>query len=155
MCVMENDSAKTSLKILVVDDEVNIRKTLSIGLEADGHVVTSVSNAADAQAENAKRSFDLAFVDLRLGTADGMELIPALLGASPWLRIVVITAHGSIDSAVKAMKRGASDYLTKPFSPAQVALVTERVAKLRALEQQVATLQGTSEESDSGIILES
>jgi two-component system, NtrC family, response regulator AlgB len=130
-----------SLNILVVDDEINIRKTLGISLETDGHKVTAVSNARDAVTEAEKRSHDLAFVDLRLGMDDGLNLIPELLAQSPWMRIVIITAHGSIDSAVETMKRGASDYLTKPFTPSQVKLVVERVARIRALELQVAGLE--------------
>src|SRR5580704_8127630 len=130
-----------SLNILVVDDEINIRKTLAISLETDGHTVTAVSNARDAVVEAGKKSHDLAFVDLRLGLDDGLNLIPELLAQSPWMRIVIITAHGSIDSAVETMKRGAADYLTKPFTPAQVKLVVDRVARIRALELQVAGLE--------------
>jgi NtrC-family two-component system response regulator AlgB len=130
-----------ALNILVVDDEINIRKTLAISLETDGHRVTAVSNARDAVAEAGKTSFDLAFVDLRLGADHGLLLIPELLAQSPWMRVVIITAHGSIDSAVETMKRGAADYLTKPFTPAQVKLVVERVAKVRSLELQVAGLE--------------
>lgn len=66
------------LQILVVDDEANIRRTLSVCLEAEGHDVVGVSNVADAMAEAARHSFDLAFIDLRLGTDDGLDLIPAL-----------------------------------------------------------------------------
>lgn len=152
---MNNQAGTISLHILLVDDEANIRKALSIGLETDGHHVIAVSNAADARAESARRSFDLAFIDLRLGAASGMDLISMLLADSPWLRIVVITAYGSIDSAVEAMKRGASDYLTKPFTPAQMKLVTERVGRLRALEQKVAGLEEDSGASENAITLES
>ena len=66
------------LSILVVDDEPNIRKTLAIALEAEGHRVVAVSNFKDAMAEASRRFFDMALVDLRLGTESGMELIPAL-----------------------------------------------------------------------------
>jgi two-component system, NtrC family, response regulator AlgB len=138
---MESPAATQPLSILVVDDEINIRKTLAISLEIDGHSVVAVSNAKDAVAEASRKSFDLAFVDLRLGVDHGLNLIPELLSQSPWMRVVIITAHGSIDSAVETMKRGASDYLTKPFTPSQVKLVVERVGRLRALEQQVAGLQ--------------
>lgn len=129
------------LKILVVDDEANIRRTLAISLEAEGHSVVTVSNGRDALAEAATQSFDLTLLDLRLGTTSGADLIPELIARSPWMRIVIITAHGSIDSAVETMKRGASDYLTKPFTPTQVKLVVERVARMRALEQKVAGLE--------------
>ncbi|MGD0463627.1 MAG: sigma-54 dependent transcriptional regulator [Tepidisphaeraceae bacterium] len=138
---MTEQNLPQSLNILVVDDEINVRKTLAISLEIDGYSVTAVSNARDAVAEASKQSFDLAFVDLRLGADLGTDLIPQLLKQSPWMRIVIITAHGSIDTAVETMKRGAADYLTKPFTPAQVKLVVERVARLRALEQQVAGLE--------------
>src|SRR5205814_661825 len=93
---------------------------------------------------------ELAFVDLRLGTETGLDLISKLLSESPWLRVVVITAYATIDTAVEAIRRGAADYLPKPFTPPQVRLVVERVAKLRALEQRIAGLQGGIDESDDG-----
>lgn len=129
------------LNVLVVDDETNIRRTLTVCLETDGHRVVAVGNFQDAVSENARRSFDLAFVDLRLGTANGLDLIPALLASSPWLKIVVITAYASIDTAVEAMRRGATDYIPKPFTPAQVALAVRKVADLRSMEQKIAALQ--------------
>jgi two-component system, NtrC family, response regulator AlgB len=138
----------TGLKVLVVDDEINIRKALSITLETDGHAVTAVSNPRDALDEVSRKPFDLAFVDMRLGSQLGMDLIPELLAQSPWMRVVMITAYATVDNAVETMKRGASEYLTKPFTPAQVKLVTDRVARMRTLEQQVAKLEGTSEELD-------
>jgi NtrC-family two-component system response regulator AlgB len=129
------------LNILVVDDEINIRKTLSVCLEAEGHRIIAVSNVQDAMHEASTRSFDLAFVDLRLGTADGLDLIPALLAQTPWIKIIVITAYASIDTAVEAMRRGATDYIPKPFTPAQVKLAVHKVFEMRTLEQRVASLQ--------------
>jgi two-component system, NtrC family, response regulator AlgB len=129
------------LNILIVDDELNIRKTLSVCLELEGHKVVAVSNYEDALSENARRSFDAAFVDLRLGTKSGLDLIPALLSSSPWLKIIVITAYASIDTAVEAMKRGAADYIPKPFTPSQVKLCVDKVAEVRSLEQRVDALQ--------------
>lgn len=134
-------AAAPSLNILVVDDEINIRKTLATCLEAEGHRVVSVSNASDALAEASRRSFDLAFVDLRLGTDDGLDLLSSLLKAEAWLKIIVITAYASIDTAVAAMKRGATDYIPKPFTPAQIKLAVQKVAAARDLEQKVASLQ--------------
>lgn len=130
-----------ALNILVVDDEANIRKTLSLCLESLGHRTVTVSNARDAITEASKQSFDLAFVDLRLGTSSGLDLIPALLSPLPWLKIVIITAYASIDTAVEAMRRGATDYLAKPFTPVQVELAVKKVAEIRTLEQRVAGLQ--------------
>jgi NtrC-family two-component system response regulator AlgB len=133
--------ASSPLNILVVDDEGNIRKTLSICLEAEGHRVTAVSNFQDAVAEASRRTFHMAFVDLRLGTASGLDLIPLLLSGSPWIKIVVITAYASIDTAVEAMRRGATDYIPKPFTPAQVLLAVRKVEEVRSLEQKVAALR--------------
>ncbi len=129
------------LTVLIVDDEVNIRKTLSYCLAADGHVVIAVSNPADAMAESRRRSFDLAFIDLKLGEENGMALIPALLSNSPWVKIVVITAHASIESAVEAMRHGATDYIVKPFTPDQIKLLARRIGRIRELETEIAVLR--------------
>ena len=129
------------LNILVVDDELNIRKTLTVFLETEGHKVVAVSNFQDAVSENSRHSFDMAFVDLRLGTQSGLDLIPVLMAASPWIKIVVITAYASIDTAVEAIKRGATDYIPKPFTPAQVKLAVQKTAEVRSLEQHVDALR--------------
>ena len=135
------DQKPGPLNILVVDDEANIRKTLAVCLETRGHRVTAVGSPKDAQEEASLQVFDLAFVDLRLGTESGMDLISLLLAACPWLKIVVITAYASIDTAVEAIRRGAADYIPKPFKPDQVVLVTERIATLHAMEQRISGLQ--------------
>lgn len=129
------------LQILVVDDEANIRRTLSVCLETEGHHVIGVSNVPDAVSEAARRSFDLAFIDLRLGTDDGLDLIRTLMAKSPWLKIIVITAYASIDTAVEAIRRGAADYIPKPFTPSQISLAVRKAFEMRSLEQKVAALQ--------------
>ena len=129
------------LHILVVDDEANIRRTLSVCLETEGHHVVGVSNMSDAVNEAARRSFDLAFIDLRLGMDDGLDLVSTLLARSPWLKIIVITAYASIDTAVEAIRRGAADYIPKPFTPAQIGLAVRKAFEMRSLEQKVAALQ--------------
>jgi len=129
------------VNILVVDDESNIRKTLAICLEAEGHHVTAVSNFRDAVAEASRRTFHMVFVDLRLGTESGLDLIPVLLSGSPWMKIVVITAYASIETAVEGMRRGATDYIPKPFTPAQVLLAVRKVEEVRMLEQKLAALR--------------
>jgi NtrC-family two-component system response regulator AlgB len=138
---MDSDEKTNKLRVLIVDDEANIRKTLSYCLEAEGHTVTAVSNPTDAVNEARRLSFDMAFVDLRLGNEDGMELIPFLLTEAPWIKIIVITAYASIETAVEAMKRGAIDYIAKPFTPDQVKLLSRRIARIRRLETEVAALE--------------
>src|SRR4051812_44989545 len=134
------DPTPSPLHVLVVDDEPNIRKALSACLEVDGHAVSTAANARDALGAAARRSFDLAFVDLNLGADQGLDLIPTLLADSPWMKVVVLTAYASIDTAVESMRRGATDYLAKPFTPDQLRIVTQRVAQLRAMEQNLAGL---------------
>jgi len=136
-----DDPIKDGLNILIVDDETNIRKTLAYCLEAEGHRVISVSNSSDAVYEARSRSFDMAFVDLKLGKENGMDIIPVLLADSLWIKIVIITAYASIESVVEAMKRGAADYIVKPFTTDQVKFITRRVARMRQLENQVASLK--------------
>ncbi|MDQ7784358.1 MAG: sigma-54 dependent transcriptional regulator [Desulfomonilaceae bacterium] len=138
---MTIDNQIPHLSILVVDDEPNIRKTLSYCLAAEGHTVITVSNPADATEEARRRSFDLAFVDLKLGEENGMELIPVLLSDSPWTKIVVITAHASIESVVDAMRHGATDYIAKPFTPDQVRFLTRRIGRIRELETEITSLK--------------
>src|SRR5262245_65719881 len=91
------------LSVLVIDDEPGIRKALAACLESDGHDVVSVSNGRDALAATARKRFDLVFVDIQLGDHSGMDLVPALLAESPWLKIVMITAYASIDTAVASI----------------------------------------------------
>jgi two-component system, NtrC family, response regulator AlgB len=138
-----NDDLQNAIpmSILVVDDDSNIRKTLSYCLAAEGYRVIVVSNPADAIEEANRRSFDIAFVDLKLGDENGMDLIPLLVSDSSWTKIVVITGHASIESAVEAMRRGATDYIVKPFTPDQVRILTKRIGRLRELEIQVAALK--------------
>lgn len=138
---LTNDCTPTSLNVLVVDDELNIRKALCACLESEGHRSISAGSASDALTAAQRRSFDLAFVDLFLGNDNGMDLIQSLIAVAPWMKIVVITAFASVDTAVESMKRGALDYLPKPFTPAQVGVLTRNVADLRALEQRVADLE--------------
>ncbi len=143
------------MNVLVVDDESNIRKTMMMFFEMRQHKVTTVSNIKDALTEAGLQIFDLAFVDIRLGLESGLDLVSSLLAKSPWLKIVVMTAFASVDTAVEAMKRGAADYLPKPFMPGQLKLVLERLASIRTLEQRVTLLQDDLNRKDPDISLSS
>ena len=152
---VEKMAAFFPMNVLVVDDESNIRKTMMMFFDLQHHKVTTVSNAKDALLEAGLQNFDLAFIDLRLGMESGLDLLSSLLARSPWLKIVVITAFASVDSAVEAMKRGAVDYLPKPFIPGQLKLVLERVTALRTLEQRINLLQDDLGRNDPDVSLSS
>jgi len=121
---------EVALSVLVVDDEPTIRRSVSMCLELEGHVVRSVGTPEDAVDQARLEAFDLAFVDLRLGTKSGLDLIPELLVLRPSMKIVVITAFATVETAVEAMRRGAWDYLPKPFEPSQVTVAAAKVAAL-------------------------
>ncbi|NTU93372.1 MAG: sigma-54-dependent Fis family transcriptional regulator [Chlorobiaceae bacterium] len=137
------------LNILIVDDEANIRKTLTAFLESRDHSVHCAGSYESALIEAGLRRFDLALVDLRLGTESGLDLVPALAKSSPWMNIVVITAYASVDTAVLAMKRGASDYITKPFNPSRLEQVLEQTAERCETEKRAALLRHHPDELQS------
>ncbi|MFO8098542.1 MAG: sigma-54 dependent transcriptional regulator, partial [Salinibacter sp.] len=134
-----------SLRVLVVDDEPRIRHALRVCLEGEGYDVTEARGAEAALEAVRRRPYDLAFLDLRLPGASGMDLLPDLLDEQPHLKVLVITAHSSIDSAVEAMRRGATDYLPKPFTPAQVRQAAEKAIERRTLERKVDLLEEREE----------
>ena len=109
-----------ALRALVVDDEKNIRTTLAVCLEGLGCQVAVAATAEAAPSQVMHQAFDLAFVDLRLAEASGLDLVPDCWPSRPQLAIVIITAYATIDTAVDAIKRGAREYLPKPFTPAQI-----------------------------------
>jgi two-component system, NtrC family, response regulator AlgB len=121
------------LAVLVIDDEKNIRTTLSVCLEGMTAPVAAVGDGEQALAAVGRQPFDLAFLDLRLGTANGLDLIPRLLAESPGLLIVVVTAYATFETAVEAMRRGAWDYLPKPFTPHQIRHLVDKATERRRL----------------------
>src|SRR5436305_1934743 len=135
------------MQILLIDDEASLRRTLRATLESMGHSVGEAATGEQASARLREGHFDLAFLDLRLGREKGLDLLPALLRESPALGVVVITAYASIDSAVEAMRRGAFDYLPKPFTPAQLRAVLQRWQQLQRSRSQVADLREQVRES--------
>jgi DNA-binding NtrC family response regulator len=104
----------TAARILVVDDEPSIRLIVEDTLTLDGHQVTAVENGEAALALVANQSFDLALLDLVLPGMSGMEVLAALRQQSPDTVVILLTAHASLDTAVKALREGAHDYLFKP-----------------------------------------
>jgi len=129
------------LNILIVDDEAGLRRTFRTALETMQHVVTEARDSAQAMEFLSHRTFDAAFLDLRLGSEQGLDLLPEILRLAPALDVVVITAYATIETAVEAMRRGAFDYLPKPFTPNQLRLVLERIARARRVQSHVDELE--------------
>ena len=129
------------MEILLIDDDPSLRRTIRIALEADGHQVVEARDMAETNAQLEARPFDAAFLDLRLAKDSGLEMLPEMLRLRPGLSIVIITAYASVDTAVEAMRRGAFDYLPKPFTPDQLRLLLERVRRVRRLENRVRDLE--------------
>jgi len=129
------------LNLLVIDDEASLRRTLRTALESRGHQVAEAANGTQALSALQQQRFDLAFLDLRLGKEKGLDLLPELLRAAPGLHVVIITAHASLDSAIEAMRKGAFDYIPKPFTPNELRVVLDRSALVRGLRNRVAALE--------------
>ncbi len=129
------------MRVLIIDDEANIRKTTAMALEGMGHETACAENSQVALREVEAAHFDAAFLDLRLNTENGMDLLSKLLKANPYLDVVVFTAHASIENAVEAMSAGAVDYIPKPFTPVQIRQVLEKIARRRKLEGRLADLE--------------
>ena len=129
------------LRVLVVDDDKNIRTTLTICLGGFGCEVAAAPTGQGAMNQIEHLSFDAAFVDLKIGGDSGLDLIPRLLGENPNLTIVLMTAYATVETAVEAIRRGAWDYLQKPFTPAQIQHILDRVVTERALWRRVADLE--------------
>jgi len=129
------------MNILLIDDDASLRKSLRLGLETMNHRVTEASDGTKAQDCVAHAMYDVAFLDLRLGQEQGLDVLPLLLRLAPGLAIIVVTAYATIETAVEAMRRGAFDYLPKPFTPNQLRMVLDRVTRIRRLESHVEELE--------------
>ncbi len=113
-------------RVLVVDDEPHQRDILQMILEGEGYDATVAGNARQAMDEARSGSFDVVLTDLKMPDKSGIELLSELQKTQPGVCVVLMTAHGSIDSAVEAMRRGAFDYLTKPLERDDLLLVLKR-----------------------------
>ena len=133
-------------KILVVDDDRNILKVIKLRLEAENYQVVTVTDAEDALAKVRGEGFDLSLVDLKLIGRNGIELMEDLHKLDPEMPIIILTAHGTIKSAVEAMSKGAYSYLTKPFDYQELLLQTQKSLEKRNLSREVKRLQNIVEE---------
>ncbi|GAB6144465.1 sigma-54-dependent transcriptional regulator [Desulfocicer niacini] len=125
-----------AFNILIVDDEEAMRESLSAWLMREGYRIKTAGSGRDALDCLEKHSCELVLVDMRMPGMDGLELLEEIKTAHPGTMVVMITAYGSIESAIKAMKQGASDYLLKPFDPEQLILLIEKLSAQKALKDE-------------------
>jgi NtrC-family two-component system response regulator AlgB len=129
------------MNILLIDDDLSLRKSIRLVLETMNHKVTEACNSSQAEGLLGHGLYDIAFLDIRLGREKGLDLLPVLLRLAPGLPIVVVTAYATIETAVEAMRRGAFDYLPKPFTPDQVRMILDRVSRFRRLQSHLEELE--------------
>ncbi|HAL55905.1 MAG TPA: sigma-54-dependent Fis family transcriptional regulator [Bacteroidetes bacterium] len=128
-------------RVLVVDDEPNILKTMGICFNAIGYETTLFSKPQEAVQALHHASYDLAFIDLKMAPIDGMEVLAEIKQFSPETTVIMITAHGSVDSAIEAMKRGAYHYLQKPFDFQELQLFAQKAWEYHLLDCEVKDLR--------------
>ena len=131
------ESAQKKARILVVDDQRNMRTTLAMLLRGAGHEVDTAENGKQGCELGAHEGYDLVITDLRLGEPDGLAVLRAVREVQPSTEVMVMTAYGTIESAVEAMRLGAFDYLQKPFSEQELLLKVQKAQEARRLRGQV------------------
>ena len=125
-------------RILIADDEKNIRLTISQALGEMGLEIDTAVNGEEALMKLKDSNFDLILLDLLMPGINGMEVLQKLSKERPEVRVIIITAHGTIDSSVEAMKLGAIDFIQKPFTPDEIRETVARVIKLQMPEGKTA-----------------
>jgi two-component system response regulator GlrR len=128
-------------RILVVDDDVSILKVLHMRLESEQYAVVTASEMQEAEERIAEGSFDIALLDLKLADGSGIDLMKSLRDIDPDLPVIILTAHGTIESAVEAMKEGAYSYLTKPFDNRELLMQIKNGIDKSRLSKEVKRLR--------------
>ncbi len=123
------DSPPMRKRILIIDDEPSIRKVLSAHLQADGYEVETAADGGQGISKLQKSLFHAVVTDLKMPGIGGLEVLHWVRSQDPGLPVVIITAHGTVDSAVEAIKLGAHDYITKPFDRDEMKLILEKAVR--------------------------
>ena len=137
--------------ILIVDDDQNLLEVLRIRLTSEGYQVTVADKAEKALKQSSDKNFDLALVDLKLnnGNEDGIKLMEGLHESNPEMPIIILTAYGTIENAVEAIKRGAYNYLTKPFDHYDLLMQIKNGLEKSRLAREVQRLKALVQEQYS------
>jgi DNA-binding NtrC family response regulator len=132
-------------RILIIDDEESIRDSVGQVLEKEGYGVGSAVSGQEGLSLFGKKAFQVVYLDLKLPGIKGLDVLSRIKETSPDTPVIIITGYASIDSAVEAMKRGAFDYLTKPFTPEEVRITTRKALESRRLFLENTSLRGELE----------
>jgi DNA-binding NtrC family response regulator len=124
-----------SPKILIVDDEKNLRLTMSMCLEPLGCEIDTADDGEDALKQLDHKEFDLVLLDIRLPRMDGIEVLRQAVERNPNVRIIMVSAHGTVENAVEAMKLGAVDFIQKPFTPKEIRDLVQQVLDREGIEE--------------------
>ncbi|MBE7443897.1 MAG: sigma-54-dependent Fis family transcriptional regulator [Planctomycetia bacterium] len=133
--------------ILIIEDQKNMRESLVIAFKRAGYNTDSVESGEKAVELQKDHSYDLVVVDLKMETMDGLEVLSHIKHVNPSTEVVVMTAFGTIDSAIQAMRKGAYDYVTKPFQLSDILSVVERALEKKCLSEKVDNLQKETREN--------
>ena len=136
---------EAKMQIMIVDDELVVRESFYHWFIKTGHIVDTAASGEEALIKLEDRPFDILFVDIKMPGMDGIELLERVMEIYPETIVIIITAFGSIESAIKAMKIGASDYLLKPFKPDQLSLVLEKIVQQKKINSEYRYLKGCLE----------
>ncbi|MBI5624952.1 MAG: sigma-54-dependent Fis family transcriptional regulator [Elusimicrobia bacterium] len=128
-------------RILVAEDDVSLAALMALDLKRRGYEVVSAKNGREAAAKVSSQHYDAVVTDLRIGVPDGLEILRIAKQSQPETQVILITGHGSIDTAVAAMKDGAYDYMTKPVEPDELAIVLDKAIEHRRLLGEVRRLR--------------
>jgi DNA-binding NtrC family response regulator len=140
-------------RILVIDDEPSVTDALRLVLTELGHHVDAAKSAGEAKELLKGSPYDLVFTDLRLPDASGIDLLTLIKGDTPETEVIVMTAHGSLDITIEAIKRGAFYFIEKPFTPQQVSALVERALQFEAIKRENRSLKtALGDGDDFGII---
>jgi len=137
----EHSRKEPPVSILIVDDEPIVQQSLGDWFRQDGYLVETASNGKEALRLAAERHHDIALVDIKMPGIDGLDLQERLVKECPDLTIIVMTAYASVESAVRALKNGAYDFITKPFDPDELSHLVRRAAEHRSLRSENARLR--------------
>ncbi len=143
---MNNAAVKSGARILIVDDDPVVRDSLGKWFESEGFQATTLTSAREVLEQIQNSRWDAALIDIKMPGIDGMELQQRLREIDPELPVIIMTGYASIETAVKALKRGAYDYITKPFDPDELVHLVSNAVEHRWAKREVVRLRENLQE---------